>query len=96
MIVLEGMIPFVWLPIWWFCIRDHPREAKELYRQAAEAFIEHRNRESYKSACAHLRKVRALSKRLHESGAWEEYLSDLREQHRPLRALREEMDKAGL
>jgi MFS family permease len=28
MIMLEGMVPFVWLPIWWFCIRDHPREAK--------------------------------------------------------------------
>lgn len=28
MLVLEGMIPFIWLPIWWFCIRDHPREAK--------------------------------------------------------------------
>jgi sugar phosphate permease len=28
MIVLEGAIPFLWLPIWWFCIRDHPREAK--------------------------------------------------------------------
>ena len=28
MIVLEGLVPFLWLPIWWFCIRDHPREAK--------------------------------------------------------------------
>jgi MFS family permease len=28
MIILEGMLPFVWLPIWWFGIRDHPREAK--------------------------------------------------------------------
>jgi MFS family permease len=28
MLVLEGMLPFVWLPVWWFCIRDHPREAK--------------------------------------------------------------------
>ena len=27
-IVLEGMLPFVWLPIWWFFIRDRPREAK--------------------------------------------------------------------
>jgi MFS family permease len=26
-IVLEGLLPFVWLPVWWFCIRDHPREA---------------------------------------------------------------------
>jgi len=30
MIILEGLIPFVWLPIWWFCIRDHPRDAKWL------------------------------------------------------------------
>jgi MFS family permease len=27
-LVLEGALPFIWLPIWWFCIRDHPREAK--------------------------------------------------------------------
>lgn len=30
MIILEGILPFVWLPIWWFGIRDHPREAKWL------------------------------------------------------------------
>jgi MFS family permease len=29
-LVLEGALPFIWLPIWWFCIRDHPREAKWL------------------------------------------------------------------
>src|SRR5438552_6742441 len=28
MMILEGLLPFLWLPIWWFCIRDHPREAK--------------------------------------------------------------------
>jgi MFS family permease len=28
MLILEGMLPFIWLPVWWFCIRDHPREAK--------------------------------------------------------------------
>ncbi len=27
-LIAEGLLPFVWLPIWWFCIRDHPREAK--------------------------------------------------------------------
>src|SRR5262245_46505614 len=27
-LVLEGLLPFIWLPIWWFAIRDHPREAK--------------------------------------------------------------------
>ena len=29
-LVLEGMLPFLWLPIWWFFIRDHPREARWL------------------------------------------------------------------
>ena len=26
--MIEGALPFIFLPIWWFCIRDHPREAK--------------------------------------------------------------------
>jgi len=28
MLILEGLLPFLWLPVWWCCIRDHPREAK--------------------------------------------------------------------
>jgi len=28
MLIIEGSLPFIWLPVWWFCIRDHPREAK--------------------------------------------------------------------
>lgn len=28
MLVLEGALPFVWLPIWWIFISDHPRDAK--------------------------------------------------------------------
>jgi MFS family permease len=27
MLIIEGLLPFVWLPLWWFCIRDHPRQA---------------------------------------------------------------------
>ncbi len=27
-LIAEGALPFLWLPVWWFCIRDHPREAK--------------------------------------------------------------------
>lgn len=27
-LILEGSLPFLWLPMWWLCIRDHPREAK--------------------------------------------------------------------
>ncbi|HEY5234519.1 MAG TPA: MFS transporter [Verrucomicrobiae bacterium] len=28
MLILEGILPFVWLPLWWFIIRDQPREVK--------------------------------------------------------------------
>ena len=28
MIIFEGILPFIWLPIWWFGVTDHPREAK--------------------------------------------------------------------
>lgn len=27
MILIEGVLPLIWLPIWWFGIRDHPHEA---------------------------------------------------------------------
>jgi MFS family permease len=27
-LIVEGALPFLWLPIWWFFISDHPREAK--------------------------------------------------------------------
>jgi len=27
-LIVEGLLPFVWLPIWWYFIRDHPRDAK--------------------------------------------------------------------
>jgi MFS family permease len=28
MLMLEGALPFIWLPVWWFFICDHPREAR--------------------------------------------------------------------
>ena len=28
MLILEGALPFIWLPLWWFFISDHPRDAK--------------------------------------------------------------------
>jgi MFS family permease len=39
MLILEGMLPFLWLPLWWFCIRDHPREARWVSAEEQE-FLE--------------------------------------------------------
>jgi MFS family permease len=39
MLILEGAVPFIWLPIWWFFISDHPREAKWISKEERE-FLE--------------------------------------------------------
>ena len=39
MLILEGALPFLWLPVWWFCIRDHPRETKWISTRE-RAFLE--------------------------------------------------------
>lgn len=39
MLILEGILPFVWLPIWWFFISDHPRDAKWISPEERE-FLE--------------------------------------------------------
>ena len=35
-LIIEGALPFVWLPIWWFFISDHPREAKWISQEERE------------------------------------------------------------
>jgi uncharacterized Zn finger protein len=76
--------------------KDYPREALALYREYAEGLIEQRSRESYRAACEHLRKVRDLQQRLGDPDVWAHDIAELRERYRSLRALREELDRAGL
>ena len=43
-LILEGALPFLWLPVWWYCINDHPRDAKWISREERdflEATLEH-------------------------------------------------------
>jgi MFS family permease len=35
-IVLEGALPFIWLPVWWLVIRDHPRDANWISTEERE------------------------------------------------------------
>jgi hypothetical protein len=76
--------------------KDFPREALALYREEAELFIGQRGREAYRAACGHLRKMRDLYVRLDELTAWDLYVSGVRAQHRTLRALLEELERAKL
>ena len=55
-----------------------------------------RDRKRYELASTYLVKVRALYEKLGEGEAWTRYITALREQHRNLRALKEELARAGL
>jgi catechol 2,3-dioxygenase-like lactoylglutathione lyase family enzyme len=73
-----------------------PREAIQLYQQHAERLIALRERKNYQAACTYLVKMRLLYEQLGEQEVWAKYIANLREQNRSLRALREELIKAGL
>jgi uncharacterized Zn finger protein len=75
---------------------DYPRAALEIYRSRAERASAARGRANYQVAAERLLRVRALHSRLGEEAAWSTYIAHLREDHRRLRALREELDIAGL
>lgn len=74
----------------------HPRAAADIYRQQVESLIKARGRDNYRRACAHLTRLRDIYRRLGEEPAWTDLLAQLRERHRRLRALREELSNSGL
>jgi catechol 2,3-dioxygenase-like lactoylglutathione lyase family enzyme len=73
-----------------------PRAAIELYRQYAERLIALRDRKNYREASEYLAKMRVLYEKLGEMDGWTRYITALREQNRALRALKEELERAGL
>ncbi len=73
-----------------------PRAALEIYRRSVERLIAQRGRGNYAEACELLIRVRDLHRRLGEEAFWRDYVGDLRERNRQLRALKEELAVAGL
>jgi ATP/maltotriose-dependent transcriptional regulator MalT len=76
--------------------RDYPREAIALYSAAAERLIRGHGRDNYAVAARYLARVRDLYQRLGEGAMWDTLITDIRAQNRRLRALKEELDRAGL
>ena len=73
-----------------------PRAAVDIYRRQAESLIEARGRDNYRRACAHLTRVRDIYRQLGEEAVWTDFMAQLRERHRRLPALREELSNSGL
>ena len=74
----------------------HPHAAVDIYLQQVESLIEARGRDNYRRACAHLARMRDIYRQLEDEPAWTGFIAQLRERHRRLPALREELDSSGL
>lgn len=75
---------------------NFPRNALEIYQNRIDRLINLRGRESYQQAAQYLVRVRDLYNKISESERWTTYITSLREKNRALRALKEEMQAAGL
>ncbi len=76
--------------------KKRPEEAIRLYMQLVESLIHQRGRDNYAQAAAHLQHVRDAYLRLGEPQNWQALIANLRELHRNLPALRDELNRAGL
>ncbi|MEN9935192.1 MAG: hypothetical protein RLZZ387_1771 [Chloroflexota bacterium] len=75
---------------------DFPRDAVALYSRVIEQLIEERGRLEYAAAAGYLARAGALSARIGEEAAWKERVAKVRREHRRLRALQEELTRAGI
>ncbi|NTU65039.1 MAG: hypothetical protein HGB05_16980, partial [Chloroflexi bacterium] len=76
--------------------KDRPEAALHIYQTTVDQLINSRGRDNYKTAAHYLKRMRPLFQHLNQQDTWEALIAKLREKNRALRALKEELDKAGL
>jgi uncharacterized Zn finger protein len=75
---------------------SRPEAAIRLYLRHAERLIAQRGRDNYAAAAHYLQRVHALYRQTGEMEAWQALIQKIREPNRTLRALQDELKKAGL
>jgi len=75
---------------------SYPNEAIRLYTPVVQRLIDVRGRENYQRVAGYLVRVKRLYQQQGQDAAWETYITNLRNSHKSLRALKEELDKKGL
>jgi uncharacterized Zn finger protein len=73
-----------------------PHKAIPIFIKYARQQIEGRKREHYSQAASYLSTVRDLYKQIDEQDAWRELIQGIRDEFRRLRALQDELKRAGL
>ncbi|WP_438444900.1 SWIM zinc finger family protein [Gorillibacterium sp. sgz5001074] len=72
---------------------DNPSLLLPLFHQSVERAVMEKNRDSYKLAIRHMKKLHSLYKQLGKPELWEDYLARLHVKYARLRAFREELAK---
>lgn len=75
---------------------DRPEAAIALYQELIETAIQQRGRDNYRQAARHLKAIQRLSGVTKQEKVFYQYVQQLRDRHKTLRALKEELDRAGL
>ena len=75
---------------------EHPDFAVRVYREKAEHEIANRQRAAYQRAAEYLVRVMRILEAHGRGEEWTALITELREHHKNLRALREELDVLGL
>lgn len=76
--------------------KTQPKEAIALYQPLVKQAIDQRSRDSYKTAAQYLQRIRAMYKALKQQATWQTYIQEIRTKNPTLRALQDELNKAGL
>ena len=76
--------------------KQYPREAIRLFTEEAERFIDFRSRENYSQAALCLREIREIYRQLNETQSWDKLIADIRERHKRLPALQDELNQLKL
>ncbi|MDI6769628.1 MAG: SWIM zinc finger family protein [Anaerolineales bacterium] len=76
--------------------KHRPQKAIPVYLDAAERLIEKQGRKNYAAAAGYLHRARDLFSAMKRSDEWQKTIADLRQRHRNLPALQDELRKAGV
>jgi uncharacterized Zn finger protein len=75
---------------------EYPQAVLDIYLERAERLIAARGRGNYRSAASLLACARDIYKKQNAQDIWDRHIADLRQRHRRLSALKDELNRAGL
>jgi hypothetical protein len=76
--------------------KEEPQYLLPYYHRKVQMAIDQKNRQSYKEAVRHLKKLRSIYKKLKKEEKWEVYFDQLLQETKRLRAFQEECQRGKL